>query len=103
MLERMSEIFGQVCCKTNSILLEFSGETDHVHVLIDLHPDNNISAFIGSLKSASSRILRKEFESHLQQFYSKPVLWSGSYYVASTGGAPIEKIKAYIKSQEVPN
>jgi len=103
MLERMNEIFGQVCRKTNSILLEFSGESDHVHALVDLHPDNNISAFIGSLKSASSRILRKEFESHLEQFYNKPVLWSGSYYVASTGGAPIEKIKAYIKSQEVPD
>lgn len=76
---------------------------DHVHALVDLHPDNNISAFIGSLKSASSRILRKEFETHLQQFYSKPILWSGSYYVASTGGAPIEKIKAYIKSQEPPD
>lgn len=103
MLERMNEIFGQVCWKTNSILVEFSGELDHVHALVDLHPDNNISAFIGSLKSASSRILRKEFESHLAQFYSKPVLWSGSYYVASTGGAPIEKIKAYIKSQETPD
>ena len=103
MLERMNEIFGQVCCKTNSILVEFSGELDHIHALVDLHPNNNISAFIGSLKSASSRILRKEFESHLKQFYNKPVLWSGSYYVASTGGAPIEKIKAYIKSQEVPD
>ncbi|MUL35473.1 IS200/IS605 family transposase [Gloeocapsopsis dulcis] len=103
MLERMNEIFAQVCRKTNSILVEFSGESDHIHALVDLHPDNNISAFIGSLKSASSRILRKEFESHLGQFYNKPVLWSGSYYVASTGGAPIEKIKAYIKSQEVPD
>jgi len=103
MLERMNEVFGQVCCKTNSILLEFSGESDHVHLLVDLHPDNNISAFIGSLKSASSRILRKEFESHLERFYTKPVLWSGSYYVASTGGAPIEKIKAYIKSQQIPD
>ena len=103
MLERMNEIFGRVCWKTNSILVEFSGESYHIHALVDLHPDNNISAFIGSRHSASSRILRKEFESHLQQFYSKPVLWSGSYYVASTGGAPIEKIKAYIKSQETPD
>ncbi|MBW4635038.1 MAG: transposase [Iphinoe sp. HA4291-MV1] len=31
------------------------------------------------------------------------VLWSGSYYVASTGGAPIERIKQYIQSQEMPN
>ncbi|MBD2241067.1 transposase, partial [Aulosira sp. FACHB-113] len=34
--------------------------------------------------------------------YRKPVFWSGSYYVASTGGAPIERIKQYIQSQETP-
>lgn len=48
------------------------------------------------------RIIRQEFTQHVGQFYKNPVLWSGSYYVASTGGAPIERIKAYIKSQEVP-
>lgn len=101
-LDRMHEVFAHVCIKTKSRLIEFSGEVDHVHLLVDLHPDNNISAFAGSLKSASSRICRAEFSQHLAQFYSSPVLWSGSYYVASTGGAPIEKIKAYIKSQEVP-
>lgn len=103
MLDRMREIFANVCVKTGCQLTEFSGESDHVHVLVDMHPDNNIAAFIGSLKSASSRILRKEFEEHLSKAYKKPVLWSGSYYVASTGGAPIERIKQYIKSQEIPS
>lgn len=87
-----------------SVLIEFNGEADHVHLLIDLHPDNNISALIGSLKSASSRVLRQEFAEHLEQHYwSKPVLWSGAYYIASCGGAPIEKIKEYIQSQETPD
>lgn len=102
MLDRIQEILANVCIKTKSRLIEFSGETDHIHLLADVHPDNNISALVGSLKSASSRIIRSEFADHLNRFYSKPVLWSGSYYVASTGGAQIEKIKAYIKSQEVP-
>lgn len=103
MLDRIQEILANVCIKTKSRLIEFSGEADHIHLLADVHPDNNISALVGSLKSASSRIVRSEFANHLNRFYSKPVLWSGSYYVASTGGAPIEKIKAYIKSQEVPD
>ena len=104
MLERMTDILAGVCGKAKSVLVEFNGEPDHVHLLIDLHPDNNISTLIGSLKSASSRILRQEFACELaQHYYSKPVLWSGAYYVASAGGAPIEKIKEYIQSQEAPD
>ncbi|GET39538.1 IS200/IS605 family transposase [Microseira wollei] len=101
-LDRMREILAHVCVKTKCQLIEFNGESDQVHLLINFHPDNNISAFTGSLKSASSRIIRNEFEEQLSKFYKNPVLWSGSYYVASTGGAPIEKIKAYIKSQDSP-
>jgi len=72
-------------------------------LLIDFHPDNNLSALAGSLKSASSRIIQKEFSEHLATIYKQSVLWSGSYYVASTGGAPIERIKQYIQSQETPS
>jgi putative transposase len=59
-LERMREIFAHVCVKTKCRLIEFNGESDQVHLLVDFHPDNNISAFTGSLKSASSRIIRGE-------------------------------------------
>jgi putative transposase len=102
MLERLHELFANVCIKTKCQLVEFSGEPDHVHLLIDFHPDNNLSVLVGSLKSASSRVIQKEFAENLSTFYKKPVLWSSSYYVASTGGAPIERVKQYIKSQEVP-
>ena len=104
MLERMTDIKACVCRKAKSVLVEFNGESDHVHLLIDLHPDNNISSLIGSLKSASSRILRQEESEHLEKpYWSKPVFWSGAYYVASSGGAPIEKIKEYIQSQATPD
>jgi putative transposase len=103
MLERLQEVFANVCVKTKCRLAEFNGEADHVHLLVDFHPDNRLSALIGSMKSASSRIIQKEFVDELSKVYSKPVFWSGSYYVASTGGAPIERVKAYIKSQEVPD
>lgn len=82
--------------------MEFSGEPDHVHLLVDFHPDNNLSSLVASLKSASSRIIQREFSEELALVYNKPIFWSGSYYAASTGGAPIERVKAYIKSQEVP-
>jgi Transposase IS200 like len=40
-----------------------------VHLLIDLHPNNNISDLVSSLKSASSRVLRQEFKSEIDKFY----------------------------------
>ena len=91
-----------ICVKTNCILVEFSGEQDHVHLLVDYHPDNNISDFTSSLKSASSRVIPKEFKQHIDKFYWKPLFWSSSYYVASSSGAPIERLKQYIKQQDTP-
>ena len=72
-MERMGEIFQNICKKKKSLMLQFDWEEDHVHLLIDLHPDNNIAQLVASLKSASSRIIRKEFKSEVDKTYSKPV------------------------------
>jgi putative transposase len=101
-LQRMQEMFMQVCKTMDCELLEFSGEADHVHLLVDFHPKQSISAVAGSLKASVSRMVRKEFADDIKKFYSKPVFWAGSYYVASSGGAPIERLKEYIKSQDAP-
>lgn len=96
MLERIKEMFSQVCQTIDCILLECSGETDHVHLLIDFHPKHSISAVAGSLKAATSRLVKKEFPVEFAKWYNKQSFWSGSYYVASSGGAPINKLKELI-------
>jgi putative transposase len=102
MLQRMIEIFQRVCGKNNSKVLQINGEADHAHLLIDLHPDKNVSQLVASLKGASSRIIRAEFAEVISKIYSQPVFWSGSYYVASCGGALIEKTRKYIETQDEP-
>lgn len=83
-------------------LLECSGEADHIHLLVDFHPKQSIAAVAGSLKAATSRMVKKEFSEEFSKWYTKQSFWSGSYDVASTGGAPIEKLKEYIKAQDSP-
>lgn len=100
LLQTMSEVFQRVCVANKTKVVEINGEADHVHLLIDLHPDNNISQLVASLKGAASRIVRQEYPEHVRKFYSKPVFWSGSYYVSSAGGAPLERIKQYIDGQQ---
>jgi putative transposase len=102
MVERLEAIFTRVLEKKKCMLEECGAEDDHIHILIDLHPDNNISNLVGSLKSASSRILRQEFSEELSQFYWKSVLWGSQYFVSSTGGAPIEVLKKSSQNQASP-
>ncbi len=103
MLNRLKEMIEQVASKMGYILIEFNGEADRVHILIDFHPKNSISAVAGSLKSTTARMLKKEFPEEVNKFYwGKVSFWSNSYYVASVGGAPIEVLKKYIKQQNNP-
>ncbi len=101
MLEDMKQVFARVLEANQSWLAECNGEPDHVHLLIDLHPDNNISDLISSLKSASSRILRQKYSTEIAKFYwgEKAKLWHDSKCIVSCGGAPLEIVKKYIEEQ----
>jgi putative transposase len=100
MLARLEVIFREQCEKWDVELIEFDGEPDHVHLLIDLNPTLQPSKLVNSLKTVSSRLIRKEFAGHLEAFYWKPVLWSRAYCLVSCGGAPLETIRKYIENQK---
>jgi putative transposase len=99
-LTRLQEIFTEICQDQKNILIECNGESDHIHLLVNLSPDNNISEFVKILKSTSSRLIRKEFKSHVDKFYWKPVFWSSSYFVNSSGGVSLDVLKKYIQHQD---
>jgi putative transposase len=101
-LDRMREIFADVLEKWECELIEFSGEPDHVHLLMDCHPALNLSRLIGNLKTVSARHIRKENTEYLTQFFWKPLFWSRAYAVTTTGGANLETVKQYVLSQEKP-
>jgi len=103
MLDRLKEMVEQVSNKMDCQLIEFNGESDHVHILLDFHPKNSIAAVVGSLKSSTARMLKKEFPEEVKKYYWGDVsFWSNSYYVSSCGGAPIEVLKKYIQNQARP-
>lgn len=101
-LDRMEEVLKTVCDDFEAELIEFDGERDHVHLLVNYPPKLALSKLVNSLKGVSSRLLRKEFPELEKHFY-KGVLWSPSYFAASCGGAPISIIKTYIQSQQTPD
>jgi putative transposase len=101
-LDYMQTIFSDVCENFETELVEFDGEKDHVHLLVNYPPKVAISKLVNSLKGVSSRMLRKEFDS-IHRFYWKGMLWSPSYFAGSCGGAPIDIVKQYIEQQATPD
>ncbi|RMF21397.1 MAG: IS200/IS605 family transposase [Cyanobacteria bacterium J083] len=101
MIKDAKRVFERVLESNQSILSNCQGESDHLHLLIDLHPNNNISNLVSSLKSASSRIIRKKYPQEIAKFYwgKNAKLWHDSKCIISCGGAPLEVIKEYIENQ----
>jgi putative transposase len=102
-MERLFEIVREQSEKWDIDVLEINAECDHVHMLIHAHPSVDLSKYINSIKTVSSRLIRKEFKPHVDTFYWKPYFWSRAYCLLSVGGAPLETIKKYIESQHSPS
>jgi putative transposase len=76
MLEYLETAFGEILEGWRCKLIEFGGEPDHVHLLVDIHPALDISVLINNLKTASARRTRNRFTEHLVKFYyAKTLFW----------------------------
>ena len=99
---RMLQLFQRICETQKCRLLECKadlGKKDHVHLLVDRAPDVPLSKLVNTLKTISSREMRKEFADHLRPFYWTPVFWKRGYGVVSAGGASLDVLKQYIEEQ----
>lgn len=97
-LNLIEQSFRDVAQKMDFKILEFNGEAEHVHALIEYPPKLSISQITNALKGVSSR-------KYGQAGYKKPqgeALWSPSYFAISVGGASIEVLMQYIQNQSRP-
>lgn len=96
--DRLKEIFEYITPRYNIALQEWNHDKDHIHIMFKAHPNSELSKFINAYKSASSRLIKKEYPQMREKMW-KEYFWSRSYCLLTTGGAPIEVIRRYIESQ----
>lgn len=101
-LDDLRGIFAAVCQDFNAELVEFDGEDDHVHLLVNYPPSVSVSSLVNSLKGVSSRLIRKKHYPSIRKKLWGGALWSPSYFAGSCGGAPISIIRQYIEQQQTP-
>ena len=91
-------IFERLAQGYNITLLEWNHDVDHVHIMFKAQPNSELSKFINAYKSASSRLIKRDFPEIRQKLW-KEYFWSQSFCLLTTGGAPIEVKRKYIETQ----
>jgi len=101
-IDRLRNIFANVCADFEAQLIEMDGKDDHIHLLLEYPPKVAVSNLVNSFKGVSSRMLRKD-RPDIQKRSCKGALWSPSYFASSCGGAPISIVRQYIEQQHTPH
>ena len=96
--DRLRAIFEYIAPNYNITVEEWNHDIDHVHILFKGHPNTELSKFINAYKSASSRLIKKEF-SYIRKLLWKEMFWSQSFCLISTGGITTDVIRGYIEKQ----
>ncbi|MPZ93590.1 MAG: IS200/IS605 family transposase [Propionibacteriales bacterium] len=91
-----------VCDRLGAELVEFNGETDHMHLLVRYPPALPISELVRRLKGASARTMRADYTGRCNRARMHGPFWTPSYFAVSAGGAPLSIIKQYIENQARP-
>ena len=76
-------------------------DVDHVHVMFRAQPKSELSKFVNAYKSASSRLLKKEYPQIRERLW-KEAFWSQSFCLLTAGGVPIDVIRSYISWESIP-
>ena len=95
--ERLKQIIRDVCEEHQTEIEELEVLPDQVPLLVSVDPQFGIHRLIKLVKGRSSRFLRQEFPVLKQRL---PTLWTNSYFVATTGGAPPSVSKQPIEQQK---
>ncbi|HDR7848909.1 IS200/IS605 family transposase [Bacillus toyonensis] len=98
MSDYAKDMFVRLSENYNITLVEWNHDVDHVHILFKAHPNTEMTKFINAYKSASSRLVKRDFPQVKKKLW-KEMFWSRSFCLLTTGGSPIDVVKTYIENQ----
>lgn len=98
MSDYAKDMFVRLSENYNITLIEWNHDVDHVHILFKAHPNTEMTKFINAYKSASSRLIKRDFPKVKKKLW-KEMFWSRSFCLVTTGGATLDVVKKYIENQ----
>ena len=80
-------------------IFEINTSDDHIHILLKVPPQVQLSKLVNNYKTVTSRVIRKEFSSLLSMHYWKPYFWSSSYFIATVSERAHAAVATYVNAQ----
>ena len=95
--ERLKALIMEKQAEYGYEVLEMEVMPDHVHLLLDVHPQIGIASVIAKIKGYTAQTLRREFPALRSRL---PSLWTRSKFVSTCGSVSLEVVKRYIEAQK---
>lgn len=83
---RIRDIFEYIGLTHDVELIEWNHDKDHIHTILSISPSTNLSKYVNATKSASSRLIKKEFTEVTSKLW-EGIFWTKGFYTNSTGSA----------------
>ena len=79
-------------------ILNIECDKDHFHMIFTAKPTLELSKYINTIKTITSREIQKKFP-EVKQLLWKNMFWSRSYLIATTGQITLDVLKKYVENQ----
>lgn len=97
--DRFEEMFSEIGKNNHISVIKWSAAASYIIVDFSAHPKTELSKFVNSFKSASSRKVKKEFP-HIKNLLSDEHFWSKGYCLFTSGVVDDKEIEAYIATED---
>jgi len=79
-------------------VLDLECDKDHFYMIFKAKPTLEIPKYINAIKTITSREIQRNFP-YIKKKLWKGVLWSPSYFLATTGQVTLDVLKKYVENQ----
>jgi len=79
-------------------VLNIECDKDHFHMIFKTKPKIEITKYINSFKTITSREIQRNFPEIKKQLWNHK-FWSPSYFLATTGQVTLDQLKQYVENQ----
>jgi putative transposase len=95
---KAKEMFENIGTTYNVTLCEWKYKPDYIDVLMKAEPNSELSKFVNVYKSASSRVIKKEFPTIIPMLWND-YFWSRSFFLMTCGEVSQTVVDEYLKTQ----
>ncbi len=94
------KLLRRVAEKYDMFVVAIEVDVDHVHLSVEIPPQQSVGAAVRVFKSLSARHMMRRYP-HLRRHFWGSAMWSPSYFVRTIGeGVTAETVRKYIETHE---